>query len=295
MLLDLEQYKVQELLENNYDEKDIVVIDLWANCAFMGTDDQGLPCRAKKGQGDSKYHVTGKMQAAPRTLFEKVLGEARAIFESACNAKVVLVIPFPRYITGKCCHDPEHLTNWGQESQSAEIYRAIESAESAIAADSAGMTFSTLSVIEVFNGSDLDLSEVTTPDGQSIWREADPVHLSQQAYSELAAAVMALHGESGGGVRPRKRPRLESVVPTLPGRARGHQGRVRPPLWVSGMTARGRSGGGRPRYNWGPGGGRGARGNRGRGAWPPYSSFVYRGCGGGGGRGRAGRGPRYRF
>jgi len=276
-------------------DHDIVVIDLWANCAFMGTDENGLPCRARKGQGDPKYHVIGKMQAAPKTLFERVMGEARAIFESCGSAKVILVIPFPRYINGKCCHDPEHLSNWGQEGQTAEVYRAIESAESAIAADSAGMTFSTLSLIEVFNGSDLDLTEVTTPDGHSIWREADPVHLSQPAYSELADAVMAMHGEGGGGDRPRKRPRLESVVPTLPGGARGHQGRVRPPLWVSGMSARGRGGGGRPRYNWGPGAGRATRGIRGRGVWPPYGGYAYRGRGGGGGRGRGGRGPGYRF
>jgi len=46
----------------------------------------------------------------------------------------------------------------------------------------------------------------------------------------LAAAVVALHGVGDGGEQPRKRPRLiESVVTSLPGGARGHQGRVRPP------------------------------------------------------------------
>jgi hypothetical protein len=269
------------------DEKDTIVVDLWSNSAIMGTDDQGLPCRAHKIPGDSKYHIIGKMQAAPRTLFEKVMGEAKPIFDAAGGSKIVLVLPFPRYISGKCCHDPEHLTNWGQESQSAEIYRAIDSAEMAIAAYSTETTFSTLSVINTFNGSDLDLAEVTTSDGLPIWREADPVHLSQTAYNELAAAVGEQHDGGGGGDRPRKRPRLESVVPARPGGARGRQGHVRPPLWVSGMAPRGMGSSGRgraPRGFWA------ARGGRGRGAGKQHVSFVPRGRGGW--RGRGPRGPR---
>ena len=63
-------------------ENDTVVVDLWSNSAIMGTDDQGLPSRAHKIPGDSRYHIAGKLQAAPRTLFEKVMGEARPIFEA---------------------------------------------------------------------------------------------------------------------------------------------------------------------------------------------------------------------
>ena len=107
----------------------------------------------------------------------------------------------------------------------------------------------------------------------------------------MAAAVEAQHDGGEGGDRPRKRARLESVVPSLPGGARGRQGRVRPPLWVSGMAPRGTRGSGRGRVVRGGGG---ARGGRGRGTWQQHAGFIHRGRGGGWGRaGRATRGFYY--
>ncbi len=37
---------------------DTVVIDLWSNSAYMGTDEYGLPVRASKA-GDGRYHIVG--------------------------------------------------------------------------------------------------------------------------------------------------------------------------------------------------------------------------------------------
>ena len=97
-----------------------------------------------------------------------------------------------------------HVANFGQESFSTEIYRAMEMAEQAIAACSAASNARTLGVVEAFSCADLDLAEVHTAAGESIWLTTDPVHLSQPAYKDLAGTV------TGGidmtdGVRPRKR------------------------------------------------------------------------------------------
>ena len=91
----------------------------------------------------------------------------------------------------------------------------------------------------------------------------------------MAAAVMDLHGADDGSDRPRKRPRLENVVPALLGESRGHQGRVRPPLWVSGMAPRG----GGVRASRSGGRARGFGGYRGRGSWQMYGRAGYRGRG----------------
>ena len=57
-----------------------------------------------KSNLDGRYHVLGKLQAAPGTVFERILEDAAAAIDAgaACTTRI-LVSPFPRYITGKCC------------------------------------------------------------------------------------------------------------------------------------------------------------------------------------------------
>jgi len=267
----------------NVTKDDTIVMDLWSNSAYMGTDDFGLPVRATKSTTDGRYHIMGDLQAAPKTVFEKIMQDASAVLDAARESKQFMVIPFPRYIQNKCCAAADHVSNFGKESFSNETYRAMEMAEQAIAACTAASGASTLSIIDTFSCADLDLAEVRTSGGDSIWLAMDPVHLSQPAYRELAA-VITEGMPAAAGERPRKRARLESVVPAAMHAARGWQGRVRPPLWVSGMA---------PRLPTGPGRARGARGGpRGR----PGSYWKPRGRGVVGGRGRPfrGRGRGYR-
>jgi len=157
----------------------------------------------------------------------------------------------------------------------------MEMAEQAIAACSAAANAKTLGVVDTFSCADLDLAEVRTAADEPIWLTTDPVHLSQSAYKELAETVT---GSSDlAGARPRKRARLESVVPAALRVGRGMQGRVRPPLWVSGMA---------PRLPMRRGRGRGTSWPRGQpeGFWRPRGRGGARGRSSGYGRGYRGRG-----
>ncbi len=158
-------------------------------------------------------------------------------------------------------------------------------AERAITAPSAIAHYSMLSLFEIFDTTDPNLSEAKTSTGQSIWLTSDPVHLSHHAYDEIASTVLDQQPPGDGAPRQRKGIRLESVVPALPRGARGHQGRIRPPLWVSGMTSR-RGVGGRPRALGG------FPGSAGRWSWRPRGGGMHGSYGSGrssyqnGGRGR---------
>ena len=258
-------------------QTDIIVMDIWSNSAYMGTDEFGLPLRAQKSSVDFKYHIMGNLQAAPKTLFDKIMQDAAPAVAAAGCSKLVFMLPIPRYVQNKCCGSASHVTNFGSENISSEIYRAMDMASQALVACGGASGADSIGILEIFNGSDLDLHEVRTTTGEPLWTDTDPVHLSRQAYDEVADAVRALAGDADPG-RPRKRPRLESVVPAAPRAARGHQGRVRPPLWVSGMASR-------------PLGGRG----RGAGGWQrgqPTGFWRPRGIGFRRGRGRGNRGFR---
>ena len=70
----------------------------------------------------------------------------------------------------------------------------------------------------------------TDPSREGLWEDGDPVHLTESGYRLVAAAINAelSDGTNEGG--PRKRPRLESVVPTPNTFQRGKP--VPLPTWV---------------------------------------------------------------
>ncbi len=61
-------------------QTDIIVMDIWSNSAYMGTDEFGLPLRAQKSSVDFKYHILGNLQAAPKTLFDKIMQDQATLW-----------------------------------------------------------------------------------------------------------------------------------------------------------------------------------------------------------------------
>jgi len=270
------------IAEQNLTAEDLFVVDLWSNSAFMGTDELGMASRSQKSNIDNKYHIVGKLQAAPRTLFEVILNEANCVLEAAGDAAIVVVAPLARYISGKCCDNVSHITNWGTETFQTEMYRAAERAEAVVASDSAWFKCKVFNQIETFGGSDLGLSEAVTSGGESVWRGDDPVHMTPGAYSDMASNICAMHEEVGEAQRPKKRPRLESVVPMYPRGTRGRQGQIQPPLWVTGLAPRpdirGRGRVSVAGWRVGSGGAGGGRRGSGRG-WSGQQPYRGRGRG----------------
>jgi hypothetical protein len=152
------------------------------------------------------------------------------------------VAPFARYITGKCCLDPMHITNYGEE-----FFKVIDIVESVLAT----VDCSLLKLGDVFSNVDNNLSELCTADDAPVWSAGDPVHLSKAAYGELGAYIAATAGGCDTG-RQLFRPRLESIIPTNAAGSigKGVRGNFSTPLWVTGQAGRAASG-------WGRGRGRG--------------------------------------
>jgi hypothetical protein len=244
---------------------DIMILDLWSNSAYMGTDEMGLPCKAFKSGDDNKYHITGQLQAAPKPVFQKILKDAIPLIGAADEASVVLLSPLPRYVMGRCCNDGGHITNLESEEFDSEIQRADDNAALAVGAALQAENVIYFGFKDLF-GYDKDLSDMATGSGAPIWRLEDPVHLTEEGYAELGAAMIAAARKNE---QPVPRVRLESVVPGV----RGGQKKarvIRPTPWVSGMSDAGRgrggpsNGGGCGGFFRGGRGGLGGRWNRGQ-------------------------------
>jgi hypothetical protein len=259
---------------------DLVAIDVWANICVMGTDENGLPCRAMKTSGDGRYHLPGELQAAPRTCLNAILKDMHPVLDAAAGATVVLLAPIPRYVDVGCCSDPAHITNRGTQDLKTELVKVADTAAAVAGSDPKAADLKFMRISSVFLNSSSDPSEWRTASGQRVWHDA--VHLTAEAYQMIGTAIMAV-GEEEDSSKAKRR-RLESVVPAAAGNNISRRGTVQLPAWVSGQAARGERGSWRGR-------GRGARtgDSRGRGG-TARGGFWNRGGFGSSGRCMRGRG-----
>ncbi len=127
------------------------------------------------------------------------------------DAKVVFVIPLPKYVLSGCCADMEHVR------LSGELAAEFAGAEKCLreAADMCEKTRKArlLNLLSFFGSCESPSQDLTTVDGTSIWA-GDGVHLTSNASRVAARKLMEdLARGAEEGEPANKRTRLESIVP----------------------------------------------------------------------------------
>ncbi len=259
--------KLCETLEKlNLTEIDTVVIDSMSNTAFLGTDNDGLPIPAEKSEEDGRYHLNADLQLAPPpSAFKNTIKLVDIVISNTGEAKIVLIVPLPRYVLVACCNDTSHVSNRQDPDFLREQSGSEKFLSEAAAAGKRTSEAKILNVLEFFGPLESPLQELTTVDGTSIW-PGDGVHLTSNATRVTARKMMAyvIGGETAEPAS--KRAGLESVIPvrsSAPVGAKPAQPApppppkpVPPPLWLSGQLPANQRGNTHPRGQL-----RGGRGN----------------------------------
>jgi hypothetical protein len=250
---------------------DTVVLDLLSNTAFVGADSDGMPTQPVKG-GDGLYHVIGSLTAAPTSVVKRALQAAATVIEVAKGASFILVAPTPRYITGKCCDNPDHIDNFRDKNYEKEIMEGIDQHIQSINSWATDMGIDYYILDPVSSGDSFvdTLRGRTSTCGETLWSTDDPVHLTQSGYRDIAEAIRGLkdlidgkdegtddgpEGSVSTESSSSKRPRLDSVVtrPVDPPsrRRNGNNRAYKVASWLQGRNAPTmRGSAGRARYSW---------------------------------------------
>jgi hypothetical protein len=276
---------------------DRLVLDLLSNSTFMGTDVDGLPTAAVQGEGGT-YHIPGSLTVAPVPVTKKILANCNQIGKLCSTAKnVALIAPIPRYITGKCCDDNNHVDNYDNDDFETEVINGLEQQKRLLDvwASEHKMCYRIIDATELVDPVEQILRNRVTRSGIPLWSMWDPVHLVEEAYEELANAVQngGDDGDGGGpddascssgglsdGSLKRRRPDAVITAPLHPMPKRGKHGwRMKPAGWLLGQPERKRHD--RPHYEPTPrgqrpygNGGHGHRGFRSRG-WGGENFLPY--------------------
>ena len=256
--------RVTDALENlSLGEDDIMIVDLFSNTAFMGTDERGIPMLPEKGE-DGRFHIMGNLEVAPPSLLKRTMGMCSPIL-AAAKAKIVFTLPILRYLTRGCCTDPAHITNMDEADYPHIVASAVEVVKGVLEAEISkrGLAASIFNPMAAFDSTET-AAETRSSSGLSIWGRADGVHLTDTAYKDILTHLIEHIRTSGTEDSTRKR--LASIVPVIPASgANATPTLITTPAWMSGEADMSRGRGG-----WRGRGPRGRGGWRGRSAGWPY-------------------------
>jgi hypothetical protein len=230
----------------NPGENDVVVMDLLSNLAFMGTDMDGLPTPAIKS-GDGRYHILGSLTTAPPTVLKKTLELCVPLANAAKGAKVVLVCPIPRYVKTKCCDDPSHITNFGNEDYEDELMDFQDQHRKILVGwgSSQGLDYEIFDPSTVVNPTEPGLGNRLTTSGTSLWADKDGVHLSAEGYRDVAMGLadigrgdgeQALSDASSSVTSESSKRKRPDCIITVPDQKKTRSSAATPPMpeWVTG-------------------------------------------------------------
>ncbi len=112
--------KIAEILKNlSLKPCNTIVIDAMANSAYFGTDENGLPMPPAKSGEDGRHHMLGDLQLAPTAVFKTNMKQVDLLLEQGGGAKVVIIVPMPRYVRNPCSGDSDHVTNRAEDDRNS--------------------------------------------------------------------------------------------------------------------------------------------------------------------------------
>jgi hypothetical protein len=109
----------QKLHQHSIGPEDIIILDPLSNSIFSGTDEVGNPVDPEKIHG--KYHIPGQLAIRSKVFIKTTLNNFRFLADEYADNKIIVLMPLPRYVTGRCCSDPEHISNFNDPTFETDL------------------------------------------------------------------------------------------------------------------------------------------------------------------------------
>jgi len=88
-----------------------VVFEILDNLVYLGRAPDGTTTLPKR-DSNGIYHVCGDLIVADKTVQYNLYKAVRPLMMAVGNRPLILVTPFPRYVSSPCCHEEGHITNF---------------------------------------------------------------------------------------------------------------------------------------------------------------------------------------
>jgi uncharacterized membrane protein YgcG len=99
--------KVEEVMRDF--KPTVIIMQLMDNTTFEVITEDGKRLPPKKLDG--KTHFAGDIAVVDKAVMRKLLVMCRPALDATVGIKTVFIGPLPRYVTGACCRNNEHMGN----------------------------------------------------------------------------------------------------------------------------------------------------------------------------------------
>ena len=145
-----------------------------------------------------RHHIIGELVTIEKEEMKNILETVMPVLRATTGICTFLLGPTPRYLTGKCCGNPTHLTNFSQENFAGALADKVRllgrHLRSLVWHRQLGniRVINTAELMGLGNMGNMSDEEATiiTEDLLGLWG-TDPVHPTAEAYSNLGGALLA--------------------------------------------------------------------------------------------------------
>ena len=102
---------------------------------FSGMDDMSYMARSQdkgitplKNPKKGKHYVEGALAISPEDWLKDSISDLEALLRLINDKKGVVLTPLPRFVSGKCCDKPNHLTNLGPKDRAKTLLELADRA-----------------------------------------------------------------------------------------------------------------------------------------------------------------------
>jgi hypothetical protein len=176
-----------EELKQNKQMKTIIIYQLLDNSSYFGTGEDGQRRPPLKDQG--RYHIISDLQLADRDLVKLMVNTCTPLLRAGGDHEKIITVPFMRYMSYKCCEDPNHLTNFKCKGWGNYIGESLININTWL---NDVVYLKRIRNFEIMCPNELLQRNVSLK--KAAWRlykfwSQDPVHMTKEGYAELAVAL----------------------------------------------------------------------------------------------------------
>jgi hypothetical protein len=107
--------QLEEILSEDTDLQTVVIYEIFDNSCYIG-ESSSVWRQAEKFTSDGRYHITSELSVADRSEFKDIFNSAVPLLRAGGQHQKVIITPLLWYSSGKCCRNPDHITNFGREN-----------------------------------------------------------------------------------------------------------------------------------------------------------------------------------
>ena len=104
--------------------KVIIVLQIFDNSVYKGLIGKEIMNPVKL---DGRYHIPGKLVVIGQDELKELFGLATKVIRAAQGAPVIIISPLYRYVTGRCCRDSTHISNYEDTNFTRMMGNSIQS------------------------------------------------------------------------------------------------------------------------------------------------------------------------